>query len=185
MATANKPRNRGSGASRKPATKSRAGKQTSPWRWYSAGVASGVLLSFLLYLGILSPDPTSISRPAPAVSAEEEPPKARFDFYTRLPQQSVDVEVDPDEIANARQSPDAERFLLQAGSFKQREDADRRRAEMLLLGLEPRIEETNGSNGRWFRILVGPFETRSQLAKARSLTAQQGIDTLLLKQKAN
>ena len=64
-------------------------------------------------------------------------------------------------------------------------DADRRRAEMLLLGLEPRIEETNGSNGRWYRILVGPFETRSQLAKARSLTAQQGIDTLLLKQKAD
>jgi cell division protein FtsN len=185
MATAGKTRKGSSGASRKPATRSKAGKQPSPWRWYGAGVVSGLLLSFLLYLGILSPDPTAVSQTAPAEDAGDEPPPARFDFYTRLPQQSVDVEVDPSEIATARQSPDTERFLLQAGSFKQREDADRRRAEMLLLGLEPRIEETNGSNGRWFRVLVGPFETRSQLAKARSLTAQQGIDTLLLKQKAD
>ena len=70
---------------------------------------------------------------------------------------------------------------LQAGSFRQREDADRRRAELLLLGLEPKVEETNGDNGQWFRVYVGPFANRSAMAKARSLTAAQNIDTLVLK----
>ena len=46
---------------------------------------------------------------------------------------------------------------------------------------EPSVEETTGSNGRWFRVYVGPFESRSKMAKARSLTASQDIDTLLLK----
>ena len=46
------------------------------------------------------------------------------------------------------------------------------------------MEETVGDNGRWFRVYLGPFESRSRLAKARSMTAQQGIDTLLLKKPA-
>jgi cell division protein FtsN len=92
----------------------------------------------------------------------------------------MEVEVDPGEIARNRASQKTELYLLQAGSFKQRDDADRRRAELLLLGLEPKIEETNGDNGRWFRVYVGPFESRSRMARARSLTAAQDIDTLLL-----
>ena len=93
----------------------------------------------------------------------------------------MEVEVDPGEIAKARTTQSTELYLLQAGSFKQMEDADRRRAELLLLGLDPKIEETNGDNGHWYRVYVGPFESRSRLAKARSLTAAQNIDTLLLK----
>ena len=73
---------------------------------------------------------------------------------------------------------------LQAGSFRQREDADRRRAELLLLGLEPRVEESKGDNGRWFRVYLGPFESRSKMSKARSLTAAQNIDTLVLKRSS-
>ena len=75
----------------------------------------------------------------------------------------------------------AERYLLQAGSFRQRQDADARRAELLLLGLEPRIEEASGDNGRWYRVYLGPYDSKSNMARARSLTAAQGIDTLLLK----
>jgi cell division protein FtsN len=93
------------------------------------------------------------------------------------------VDVDPADVARARGQDDNSYYLLQAGSFRQLEDADRRRAELLLLGLEPRIEETSGDNGRWFRVYVGPFESRSKLARARSLAAAQRIDTLLLKRQ--
>ena len=79
----------------------------------------------------------------------------------------------------------AEVFLLQAGSFRQREDADRRRAELLLLGLEPRVEETTSDNGRWFRVYLGPFSSHAAMSKARGLTAAQDIDTLLLRRNGN
>ncbi len=50
--------------------------------------------------------------------------------------------------------------------------------------LEPNIEETNGDNGRWYRVYLGPFQSRTKLNKARSLTAAQNIDTLLLKRRS-
>lgn len=159
----------------------------SAWRAYFAGVLTGGVLSFLLYLTTLPPgDGVSGEAAAPgqagAPQAAATPPKPRFDFYKLLPEQTIEVDVAPAEVAQPRtDAAPGELYLLQAGSFRQREDADRRRAELLLLGLEPRVEETTGDNGRWFRVYVGPFEARSQVARARSLTAAQDIDTLLLK----
>jgi SPOR domain len=173
----------GKPASRKRKTQGHAASQPPRvWRWYGAGVLTGVLLCFLMYLGTLPADSDAEPRLAQGdAPIAEAAPKPRFDFYTLLPQQTIDVEVDPAEISKSRSNPSTQLYLLQAGSFRQGEDADRRRAELLLLGLEPKIEETSGDNGRWFRVYVGPFESRSQLAKARSLTAAQDIDTLLLK----
>ena len=169
---------------KRTAASKRIREPANVWRWYGAGVISGILVCFLMYLGTLPADPGSVTQSSgtgvAAVQAEKDPPKPRFDFYTLLPQQTIEVEVDPGEIAKNRASQKTELYLLQAGSFKQRDDADRRRAELLLLGLEPKIEETNGDNGRWFRVYVGPFESRSRMARARSLTAAQNIDTLLL-----
>lgn len=167
-------------------------------RWYGAGVLTGVFLSFLLYLGTLPPavSPRQHQAAGDAGPGQAEPgsataepsapqpvaPKPRFDFYTMLPEQTLEEDTSAAEIASPRQaSKPEEYYLLQAGSFRQREDADRRRAELLLLGLEPRVEESRGDNGRWFRVYLGPFDSRSTMTKARSLTAGQNIDTLVLK----
>jgi cell division protein FtsN len=158
------------------------------WRWYGSGVLTGMFLSFLVYLGTLPPgagdraSPTGAEATAPPAGAQEIP-RPRFDFYKVLPEQSIEVEAEPPETARPTVETAAERYLLQAGSFRQREDADARRAELLLLGLEPRIEEARGDNGRWYRVYLGPFDSKSSMAKARSLTAAQDIDTLLLKRQ--
>lgn len=154
------------------------------WRWYGAGVLTGVFLSFLLYLGTLPPGdaPISGTEQAQVATKTDAPPKPRFDFYTMLSEETQEEEAPRAETARptANTAP-SEYYLLQTGSFRQREDADRRRAELLLLGLEPSVEESKGENGRWFRVYLGPFQTRSAMSKARSLTAGQNIDTLLLK----
>jgi hypothetical protein len=171
---------------KKPATRSKdnSAQAGSVWRWYFAGLLSGVFLSFLLYLGTL-PGGTGLDQGAgngQAKAESETPPKPRFDFYTMLPEQEIEVDEPAQQPSRnaATTQPDAY-YLLQAGSFRQREDADRRRAELLLLGLEPSVEEAQGENGRWFRVYLGPFESRSKMSRARSLTAAQNIDTLLLK----
>lgn len=156
---------------------------SSPWRWYGSGLLSGFFLSFLLYMGTLPQNVDNTSEAAPAVAepAAATLPKPRFDFYTLLPEQRMEVDVDPAEVAQKRPTSSTETYVLQAGSFKQKDDADRRRAELLLLGLTPNIEEANGDNGHWYRVYLGPFASRSAMAKARGLTAAQNIDTLLLK----
>ena len=163
----------------------RGGQFSSPGAWFFAGLVSGVILAALGWLASQQTEvialaqskiPSLISDPADPESAGP-----RFDFYTLLPEQRVDVEIDSASIAQARATPASDHFLLQAGSFKHAEDADRRRAELIMLGLDAHVEDTTGDNGRWHRVYIGPFESRSRLAKARSVTAQRGIDTLLLR----
>ncbi len=173
----------GSARKRQPARGKNPGTAVSAWRWYGAGLLTGVFLSFLVYLGTLPPtapgDPGApLSNAAPAAQT---PPKPRFDFYKMLPEQTIEEAVEPAEVARPRSAEPTEIYLLQAGSFRQRQDADARRAELLLLGLEPRIEEATSDNGRWFRVFLGPYASKSQMSRARGLTAAQEIDTLLLK----
>ena len=110
----------------------------------------------------------------------EEGLQPRFDFYTVLPSQTLDLtsDVTPPDLSGDTTS---DLYVLQAGSFKLAGDADRRRGELALLGLEATIERTTGDNGVWYRVYLGPFESRSKMAQARSITAQQSIDTLLLR----
>jgi cell division protein FtsN len=170
-------------ASKRRSTASSSTSSSHPFKWYVAGVFSGIFISFMVYLGTLPAETAPDEAAATTQNQPEAAPRPRFDFYTLLPEQTIDVEVDPAEVTAPREgaSPSGEVYLLQAGSFRQREDADRRRAELLLLGLQPDIEETSGDNGRWFRVYLGPFDSRSAMSRARSLTAGQDIDTLVLK----
>jgi len=176
-------------AGRITAARQHPGSNQSPGkglRLYLGGVLTGVFLSFIVYLTTL-PDPTVLGQETTSTpQATVEIPKPRFDFYTLLPKQILEVEEEKLEpAADIRKPPAAtalqESFLLQAGSFRQREDAERRRAELLLLGLEPKIEESSSDNGRWFRVYLGPFESHKSMSRARSLTANQNIETLALK----
>lgn len=154
-------------------------------RLYLGGVLTGVFLSFIGYLTTLSEPATQGQEGADNAPAAEEVPKPRFDFYTLLPEQTLEVEevVEPaaDVSKPAASAAVAEPFVLQAGSFRQLEDAERRRAELLLLGLDPKIQESTSDSGRWFRVYLGPFDSQNSMSRARSLTAGQGIETLVLK----
>ena len=123
-----------------------------------------------------------------AETTEETPvPRPRFDFYTMLPEGEGEEPAAPAEEAAAPSNntqtpaPPAEYFVLQAGSFRQIEDADRRRAELLMLGLDPTMEPSDSDTGRWYRVYLGPFASRAEANRARSLTAGEDIETLLLK----
>jgi cell division protein FtsN len=157
-------------------------------RPFLTGVVTGVFLSFLVYLGTL-PQPVE---PGQEVASAEQPeaeiPKPRFEFYNILPQQSIEVVEPTDVVEPAAELPKPvvapttpQPYFLQAGSFRQQDDAERRRAHLKLLGLEPRIEETSGDNGRWFRVSLGPYDSPDAVAKARGLLAGENIESVLLR----
>ncbi|MEM8563157.1 MAG: SPOR domain-containing protein [Pseudomonadota bacterium] len=174
------------GRQRKSSPQVQHGKSGSSWRAYLAGVLTGVFVSFLVYLNSLPGEVDSTAVPQ-AVASEvvvADPPEPRFDFYTMLEEQTLEMPVEPARVTELPTDTVRDIYLLQAGSFRLRDDADRRRAELLLLGLEPRVEEATSDNGRWFRVYLGPFDSRPAMSKARSLTAAQDIDTLLLKRGA-
>ena len=154
-------------------------------RVFVAGMLSGIFLSFLAYLASMQDSgrsPGEAAGPSPAISS----PEPQYEFYTVLQEQRYDVDIPPravepaaDVAAQARET-----YLVQAGSFRTVEDADRRRAQLLLLGLEPTIQESDTDNGRWHRVYLGPFDRRGEALEARKLTASADIDTLLLQRGA-
>jgi hypothetical protein len=57
-------------------------------------------------------------------------------------------------------------------------------AELLLLGLQPKVEESDSDTGHWFRVYLGPYSSHTEMTRAKSLMAAQDIDSLLLKRTA-
>ena len=83
----------------------------------------------------------------------------------------------PPVVAKA---PVTTQFFLQAGSFRKREDADKVRAQILLLGQNVQVESGKVREETWFRVLVGPYSNREQLATAQKQLAGSGFGNLLL-----
>ncbi|AFN76612.1 SPOR domain-containing protein [Stutzerimonas nitrititolerans] len=74
-------------------------------------------------------------------------------------------------------------FFLQAGSFRQQAEADRVRAQIILLGQDVRVENVKVRDEPWFRVLVGPYSSREQLNAAQKTLAASGYKNLLLQQR--
>lgn len=150
---------------------------------FTAGCIVGIAVSVGLMRAPIEPQDL-VTSPTPVLPYTDEAASPHFDFYTVLPNQALDLnpEIEPADLETRTDSQ--AQYLLQAGSFRQRTDADRRRGELALLGLEASVEASENDNGQWYRVYLGPFENRSEMARARTLTAQADIDTLLLKREA-
>ncbi|NBA97243.1 SPOR domain-containing protein [Pseudomonas sp. R5(2019)] len=74
-------------------------------------------------------------------------------------------------------------FFLQAGSFRKQTEADKVRAQIILLGQSVQVESGTVKDEIWYRVLVGPFSNREQLTTAQKQLAGSGFSNLLLQQR--
>ncbi|MGK0499085.1 MAG: cell division protein FtsN [Oceanicoccus sp.] len=165
--------------------KAKPKSQVPGWVWLFTGIVAGVFISFLGYLADFTPAtaPEQISAKVEAVTEQaKEAVTTKFDFYTLLPEREVIVPIE--EQTNNSAPKEATLYILQAGSFKTAADADRLRAQLIMMDLKVKVDEVATGNGTWHRVQVGPFKDRSRLSKARNTLIEEGIETLLLKRKA-
>lgn len=147
---------------------------------------------FLLHLSEIKPSGDSASsQTAQNKDAEngkkEEKQKPRFDFYELL--KESDIPVLKDDSPAQKYTPQkvaSQEFILQVASFKTKDDAERLRAELILLNLETYTEDAKIRNGEtWHRVLVGPFTSTSKMSKARSILLSNRHEALVLKRKTD
>ena len=176
-------RNKTSTKPRSNRRQSRTPNRAPAWAWIVSGLLVAALVSLLLFLANRS-DAPSVSNAKPASAAvptKTSTAQPRFDFYEILKEREITV---PDRSAEIRASvPDDINYFLQAGAFRSDQDANKLRVELLLSNLETNIEPSTKNGQTWYRVITGPFETRSKMAKARSVLASQGMSPLLLKRK--
>ncbi len=169
-----------------------------------------VLGSFAMGLFFLSQQPKDQEAPVPAAQQEqqtissaqttpsqvskatskptaktEQSDKNSFDFYQLLPESEVEAPKVEAYKSTPKDPNKKTNTLLQAGSFRNKKDADSMRAKLILLNLPNVVVEktTNASGSVWYRVRVGPFANRSMLNKAEDILAQNHIAPLRINRK--
>ena len=182
-------------ARRKAATRSNK-KGTPAWMWLMTGILIGLGLAWYLFAKGLIPQPeaeetASAQSPAEAQGGEEIAPatgeekKSRYDFFTVLPEMEVVV---PEQELSRQTRPeapakknDAEKYILQVGSFKTKADAEERKAQLALLGETATIQTVTVNDTTWHRVRIGPVSGARQADQKRNSLANNGIDSLVMK----
>ena len=161
------------------------------------GLAVGLSVAVAVYMkdrrpeaGPTAPEPASLqnalddngemSAPEPAEEKEE----PRFTFYDILP----NVEVVTPEKTETRESsapPQAVvepgTYVLQAGSFSTHQDADKRRAELGMHGIESHIQRVKVNDRNYHRVYIGPTDDLDELNMLRSRLRAAQIDVLRIR----
>lgn len=154
---------------------------TPPWLWFVAGLVLGAFMASLYFIKNPVAAPAPKEEPKPKV-VENKTPKPRFDFYKLL--QESETIVPASETIN-EEKPAQEQsteYILQVGSFPRAEDADKLRAQLILLNLDANIEKVEIRKGEiWHRVVVGPFNNQNALTSARSQLVKNEYNALVLK----
>ena len=177
-------------------------KQEYPgWVWMIFGLAIGLSVAFAIYVrdGQPAPPPAAARQPASlesaiddnhetpgaaASAAAEEPKESRFTFYDMLPNFEVVIpEQEPDvrKDVEPRAVVTPGLYILQAGSFTRYEDADRRRAELALQGIESTIQRVTIDDKTYHRVRIGPTENLDELNMLRSRLRAAKIDVIRIR----
>ena len=121
--------------------------------------------------------------PAPRVVDPEPEDTVTFDFYDMLP--NLDVEVFEDAQPPTRPTPAPPRvetpgiYILQAGSFTTLTDANRRKAEMGLLGVRSEIKKGSANGRTVYRVYTDPMDNLNDVNLVSRRLQNAGIEILL------
>ena len=179
------------------AQKRKAKKPLPGWLWLITGVMLGGFISGLFWLQGQSsdvggewvgakPDRPPQGKPQAARRAEvPPPPKPRFDFYTMLPEMEVvvpDDELDQEPAGAVAREEAPANYVVQVGSFRKSQDADRLKAELALLGFEARVVSARiGAQDTRYRVRTGPYRGKKSLDNARKRLADNGLRGMVIR----
>ncbi len=187
---------------RKRKRKARKTDDTWPgWVWMMFGLAIGLSVAAAIWfrqvpepvLEASAPaqkPPAAVEAPAPRRSSEPVEDEAeedeRFSFHDLLTKMKVGPDSESSlgsEQAGSNRPPpravDEEgTYFLQAGSFSRKRDAETRRAELGLLGIESRVVRARVNGDTRYRTFIGPISDLDRLNLVLRQLDEAGIDVL-------
>jgi len=178
----------------KPPPKARVKSQSNGGLWLGliVGLGIGVVGSVVFYWFKLRPAQEAKAPPAasiPQSQREDLPAKVvppanpnAYTFYDQLKNFSVKI---PDkESAAARDLKPTPQtlpgsYIIQAGAFSNPADAERKRAQLALLGVEARVQAVDYENEKYYRVKIGPIQNLNELNTIRERLLNAHVDTTM------
>jgi cell division protein FtsN len=152
-----------------------------------AGLAVGLALYFFDPRGPL-PSAGEVkaageAEPASARESADDEQSGQYDFYQMLP--NFEVVVPEREAVVRGDAPEtAEKkgaYVLQAGSYRKVEDADRVRAQLALQGIESNVQRVAIDSDTWHRVRIGPISDPAELDRVRTRLKEAEVDFLVVR----
>jgi cell division protein FtsN len=167
----------------------------SRWREFGIGLAVGLSVSVCVLIWQNYREKTAASavpetpRPEPrttAAPAESEEAGKNFDFYDRLPNFEVVVPEKDREVSRERDNTPAtiERpgvYVLQAGSYRRQEDADRIAAQLRKQGIDANVQRVAVDDDVWHRVRIGPISDLTELNRLRARLRAAELEALVIR----
>ena len=161
----------------------------SGWTGLFIGLVIGLGVGLTLYFfDPRTPPPAGAAtgaEPASVRDAGGEEPADNYTFYEMLP--NFEVVVPEREAAvrhDAPTAPPVERagsYVLQVGSYRKYEEADRVRAQLALQGIESKVQRVSVDNDTWHRVRVGPITDLAELNRVRDRLKEAEMDLLVIR----
>jgi hypothetical protein len=167
-------------------TRDQSGERRFSLGTFFTGLVAGAFiaaLAFFWYSQSAGDIPT-VDGGQPKAELKAKIDEMQWDFYEIFPKLVVPI---VEEYAQTDENTvsDNSSWTLQAGSFQDTADADQRRATLILMGLDVRIQEVKVAGVNWQRIMVGPFDSRLELNRAQDRLAQAEIPNIPIKTQAS
>ena len=131
---------------------------------------------FVYFLWFLNQQPAvKVVTEAPAASPVKKdelpakPTEEPYQYIKELENKEVKVEVTEQQAGGP--------YQMQCGSFRVQSQAEAMKAQIAFVGFSSEIRRTEGSNGVWYRVVLGPYASKRQATADRNRLRQQGINT--------
>lgn len=129
---------------------------------------------FLWFLKDVEPNTpqTIINQTKPTKSNVDipKPPEDDWEFYDKL-KEGEEIEVGHYEVEE--KGP----YKMQCGSFKTRSQAEAMKAQIAFSGLIAKVTESQGKNGTWYKVALGPYPKKRLAEKDKHKLKRNSITT--------
>lgn len=92
-------------------------------------------------------------------------------YIRELETKEVEVEVDTSRTKSTRP------YQMQCASFRNQSDAQAMKATIAFTGLSSQVKRSEGKNGVWYRVVLGPYTYKRNAETDRHKLQRAGIDT--------
>lgn len=179
------------------------------WAWLLLGAALVAFIAVVMHLAqprhnlqsALIPS-GAIAKPSasqPANRSVPVPPAIppQYSFYQTLPKRDVEPLPAPPQPSPSAAAPTAKpaatqapgvaaapantAWVIQVGSYRTAEEAERVRARLALLGTVARTETASVNGETWYRVRIGPLDNERAQA-LRSRLQANGVNAIVMKQ---
>ncbi|WP_299492082.1 SPOR domain-containing protein [uncultured Shewanella sp.] len=122
-------------------------------------------------------DKTTIETPVKAVIAKPDPkalPPAPQEEWTYLEElENKKVEVD---VSEKRPTKPKRPYQIQCASFRKESQAESMKATIAFQGLEAIIRKVQGTSGIWYKVVLGPYDSKRLAEKQRHILQRGGLN---------